>query len=147
MSNFTLISTWLSGIVLCGINLVIDLFHALCIVDLQSDELSPVDFCSRVNPVLFPEFLIHIVLTFLFIPHMNWLELFITVPVLVYDVISFLKHDHFYQPITVFNNIRMKEKISYSKLAYYLAFIFILLARLLYFVIVTYSTSKVSKRH
>ncbi|BFU26069.1 cornichon, putative [Entamoeba histolytica HM-1:IMSS-B] len=142
MSNFTLITTWLSGIVLCGINLVNVLFHALCIVDLESDELSPIDFCRRVNRLLFPEFIIHSILTLLFIPHLNWLELLLTLPVLLFDIIQLFKKDFQYNPTSVFYQIKNREKLSYTKLAYYLALIFILLARLLYFVIMNYSLSK-----
>ncbi|EMS13090.1 hypothetical protein KM1_090110 [Entamoeba histolytica HM-3:IMSS] len=51
------IVTWICGIFLSGVELVIVLFHCLCIVDIQTDQLSPVDFCKRVNPFIIPPML------------------------------------------------------------------------------------------
>ncbi|KAL7721548.1 ER-derived vesicles protein ERV14 [Entamoeba marina] len=142
MSDFTLIATWLVGIVLAGADLVLVLFQALFIVDLQTDEVSPVDFTRKVNKVLMPEFITHVLLTMLFIPHLNWLELVFTIPMLAYNMYLIINKQYRYSPTTVFNKIKRREYVSYFKLAYYLLFIFVLLARLLYFVIMTYGKSK-----
>ncbi|BFU24556.1 Cornichon protein, putative [Entamoeba histolytica] len=129
------IVTWICGIFLSGVELVIVLFHCLCIVDIQTDQLSPVDFCKRVNPLLVPEVIIQFILTLIYIPHFFIFELLFTIPLLSLDIYHFFNASFKYNPVTVFTNIHRKEVIGYLKICYYLLFIFISIGRILFHVI------------
>ncbi|ELP91939.1 hypothetical protein EIN_399990 [Entamoeba invadens IP1] len=139
MSSFAILLTWVLELILCGANLVVVLFRGLCIVDLQSDELDPVTFCRRVNKTMMPEIGIQIVILFVLFPSFLLTEMVIALPVVIYDLYAFFSGDFWFSPVSVFNGLRRKEIIGYIKIVYYLAFIFIIIGRILYYVIVTYT--------
>ena len=68
LSLITNILTYIFGLIVSGINLVITLFHSLYIVDLESDSMHPIDFVKKANRLMIPEIIAQVVLFVTFIP-------------------------------------------------------------------------------
>lgn len=136
MVSLGFIITEIISIIFSGANLVIVLFHCLCITDLQTDQINPIDFVRRVNKSLLPEFIVHILLTIIFVPKFLIFELIYTIPLLIYYIYCFVqKQKYYYNAVTVFDVLNKREMACYCKIVYYLIFIFVLVGRILYHVI------------
>ena len=135
LSLITNILTYIFGLIVSGINLVITLFHSLYIVDLESDSMHPIDFVKKANRLMIPEIIAQVVLFVTFIPHTRWLELMVFLPMTVFLIYQYFIKKHRYHATTVYDSTQKSQKINYVRLGYYVFCIFLLLARLLYFLI------------
>ena len=78
----SIILTYVFGLIVSGINLVLTLFHSLYIVDLETDTLHPIDFVRKANRLLIPEIIAQVVLFVAFVPQMRFFELMLLLPIL-----------------------------------------------------------------
>ena len=127
------------GLIVSGINLILTLFHALTIVDLEADSISPIEFARKTNKLLLPEIILQIALTMVFIPQLRFLELLFFLPMTIYMCYRYWGKHFKYYPTTVYDQTKDSQKLNYLRLAYYICAIFLLLGRLIYFLITYFS--------
>ena len=86
-----------------------------------------------------PELAIHAATFLLFVIEPNIFELVVCLPLLAVLGYRLATGRSRYDPLTVFYDIKDRERACYVRLAFYLLHIFGLLFQLLYFVIVTFA--------
>jgi hypothetical protein len=66
--------------------LIVFCLQLMCLADLEFDYINPYDFSSRINAVVFPEFVIQAVLTFFYLVTGHWIMSFFCLPYLYFNV-------------------------------------------------------------
>jgi putative copper export protein len=66
--------------------LIVFCLQLMCLADLEFDYINPYDFSSRINAVVFPEFVIQAVLTFFYLVTGHWIMSLFCLPYLYFNV-------------------------------------------------------------
>ncbi|KAL5281806.1 CNIH1 family protein [Megaselia abdita] len=62
------------------------IFHVIAFDELKTDYKNPIDQCNSLNPLVLPEYLLHILINVLFLFAGEWFSLFFNVPLIAYHV-------------------------------------------------------------
>ncbi|OQV15902.1 putative Protein cornichon [Hypsibius exemplaris] len=115
------------------------IFHMIAFDELKTDYKNPVDQCNTLNPLVIPEYGIHMFICLLFLLSGSWWTLLYNVPLIAYHVNRYRKrpvmsHHGLYDPTTIMNadelNHAMRE--GWIKLAFYLISFFVYLYMMIY---------------
>ncbi|PNX75805.1 protein cornichon 4-like, partial [Trifolium pratense] len=77
---------WIISFFLLIALLVLVTYQLMCLADLEFDYINPYDFSSRINAVVFPEFVIQAVLTFFYLITGHWIMSLFCLPYLYFNV-------------------------------------------------------------
>ncbi|GAU20710.1 hypothetical protein TSUD_231240, partial [Trifolium subterraneum] len=77
---------WIISFFLLIALLVLVTYQLMCLADLEFDYINPYDFSSRINAVVFPEFVIQAVLTFFYLVTGHWIMSLFCLPYLYFNV-------------------------------------------------------------
>ncbi|XP_054168264.1 protein cornichon-like [Oppia nitens] len=113
--------------------------HIITIDDLKSDYKNPIDVCQRLNPLVLPEYVIHLVFTIGFLMSNQWFSLLINIPVIVYHVYRYdgrpvMSEPGIYDPTCILNgqHLRRATVEGWTKLVFYLMTFFYYLFAMIY---------------
>ncbi|XP_024031213.1 protein cornichon homolog 1 [Morus notabilis] len=107
-------------------------FYQLVILsDLEADYLNPYESSSRINFLIVPEFVVHGVLCALFLLTWHWLLFLITLPLMCYAAMLFMKRKHLIDVTEVFRDLSFEKKYRLVKLGFYFVLLFIIIFRLI----------------
>ena len=70
------------------------IFHIIAFDELKTDYKNPIDQCASLNPLVLPEYILHLVFNVLFVFAGEWFSLAINLPLVAY-------HIHRYSPFKV----------------------------------------------
>lgn len=103
------------------------IFHIIAFDELKTDHKNPIDQCNSLNPLVLPEYFLHIFFNLLFLFAGEWLTLIINVPLIAYHINSYRKRPvmsgpGLYDPTTIMNadQLSKAQREGWIKLAFYL---------------------------
>nr|AAK15762.1 cornichon [Boltenia villosa] len=135
---------YIAAIILTAFLIFFAIWQIIAFDELKTDYKNPIDQCNSLNPLVLPEYAIHIFFTLLFLWGGEWVTVALNMPLIGYNVWRYLHRPvmsapGLYDPTTVMNadvlTYCMRE--GWCKLAFYLISFFYYLYRMIY-VLVTY---------
>ncbi|KAL1827221.1 hypothetical protein ACET3Z_005633 [Daucus carota] len=112
--------------------IIIVVYQLMCLSDLEFDYINPYDSASRINQVIFPEFITEGVLCFLFLVTGHWIMSLLAVPYLYYNVRLYMQREHLIDVTEIFNLLDREKKRRLFKLGYLVVLLFLSLFWLIY---------------
>nr|XP_002128475.2 protein cornichon homolog 1-like isoform X1 [Ciona intestinalis] len=135
---------YILALVLTAFLIFFAIWQIIAFDELKTDYKNPIDQCNSLNPLVLPEYAIHVFYNLLFLWAFEWLTVLLNLPLIAYNVYRYSKRPvmsgpGLYDPTTIMNadilSYCMKE--GWGKLAFYLLSFFYYLYRMIY-VLVTY---------
>merc|ERR1712000_624437 len=62
------------------------IFHIIAFDELKTDYKNPIDQCNTLNPLVIPEYILHLFINLLFLFAGEWLTLLLNVPLIAYHI-------------------------------------------------------------
>ncbi|XP_073147619.1 protein cornichon homolog 4-like [Henckelia pumila] len=109
---------WLFAFFLLIIILALVLYQLMCLTDLEFDYINPYDSTSRINWVVWPEFVAEGVLCLVHLTAGHWVMFLLCLPFLYYNVKVYSQQRHLLDVTEIFNQLRWAKKIRLYKLIY-----------------------------
>ncbi|CAO1339412.1 unnamed protein product [Diamesa hyperborea] len=126
MFNFSAFS-YIVALISDAFLIFFSIFHVIAFDELKTDYKNPIDQCNSLNPLVLPEYAIHVFFNLLFLFSGEWLSLILNVPLIAYHVWRYMNRPvitgpGLYDPTNIMNtdtlNKAMRE--GWIKLAIYL---------------------------
>lgn len=103
------------------------LFHVIAFDELKTDYKNPIDQCNSLNPLVLPEYLLHLLFNILFALSGEWFSLFLNIPLIAYHVNRYrtrpvMSGFGIYDPTSILNadTLSRCQREGWIKLAFYL---------------------------
>lgn len=64
----------------------LSVYHVIAFDELNTDFKNPIEHCKLMNPLVLPEYMIHFVMTAIFLLCGEWITVLINLPLLVYNI-------------------------------------------------------------
>ncbi|CAJ2650544.1 protein cornichon homolog 4-like [Trifolium pratense] len=116
---------WIISFFLLIALLVLVTYQLMCLADLEFDYINPYDFSSRINAVVFPEFVIQAVLTFFYLITGHWIMSLFCLPYLYFNVGMYRQKKHLVDVTEIFNMLSWEKKQRLIKLFYLVLTLFL----------------------
>ncbi|CAD7080056.1 unnamed protein product [Hermetia illucens] len=120
------------------------IFHVIAFDELKTDYKNPIDQCNSLNPLVLPEYLLHISFNLLFLFGGEWFSLCINLPLIAYHIWRYknrpvMSGPGLYDPTNIMNadNLSKNMREGWIKLAVYLLSFFYYLYGMIYSLIST----------
>ncbi|KAF7278068.1 hypothetical protein GWI33_008837 [Rhynchophorus ferrugineus] len=115
------------------------LFHVIAFDELKTDYKNPVEQCNSLNPLVLPEYILHIFFNFLFGAAGEWLSLLFNIPLIAYHINRYrtrpvMSGYGIYDPTSIMNADQLTrcQREGWIKLAFYLLSFFYYLYGMIY---------------
>lgn len=115
------------------------IFHIIAFDELKTDYKNPIEQCNTLNPLVLPEYIIHLVITLFFLLSGCYWTMLMNVPLLAYHIWRYIKRPMLtqpgiYDPTTIMGSSEMSRamKEGWMKLAFYLVSFFVYLYCMIY---------------
>lgn len=115
------------------------IFHVIAFDELKTDYKNPIDQCNSLNPLVLPEYLLHIFFNILFLVAGEWFSLFLNIPLIAYHINRYrtrpvMSGPGLYDPTSIMNaDVLTKcQREGWIKLAFYLLSFFYYLYGMIY---------------
>jgi hypothetical protein len=102
-------------------------FHVIAFDELKTDFKNPIDQCNTLNPLVLPEYVVHVFFNMLFLISGEWVPLLLNMPLIAYHVHRYLhrpimSRSGLYDPTTIMNGDQLSRatREGWFKLAFYL---------------------------
>ena len=102
-------------------------FHVIAFDELKTDFKNPIDQCNTLNPLVLPEYIVHLFFNLLFLLSGEWISLLINMPLIAYHVHRYMNRPimsraGLYDPTTIMNGDELSRatKEGWFKLGFYL---------------------------
>ncbi|CAK8562801.1 unnamed protein product [Lathyrus sativus] len=112
--------------------IVIIIYQLMCLADLEFDYINPYDSASRINRMVFPEYIILAVLFCFYIVTGHWVMALFCIPYIYYNVQLFRQRKHLIDVTEIFNMLPREKKQRLFKLFYLIFILFLSLFWLIY---------------
>ncbi|GAB6018525.1 hypothetical protein CHUAL_000221 [Chamberlinius hualienensis] len=119
--------SYIISIIVDAFLIFFSIFHIIAIDELKTDYKNPIDQCNSLNPLVLPEYALHICLNLLFIFAQEWLTVLINAPLIAYHINRYRKRPlmsghGLYDPTTIMNadELNKAQREGWIKLAFYL---------------------------
>jgi ABC-type spermidine/putrescine transport system permease subunit II len=103
------------------------LFHVIAFDELKTDYKNPIDQCNSLNPLVVPEYILHIFFNILFVAAGEWFSLLLNVPLIIYHINRYRTRPvmtglGIYDPTSIMNAdvLTRCQREGWIKLAFYL---------------------------
>ncbi|KAI9076664.1 hypothetical protein K1719_041429 [Acacia pycnantha] len=123
---------WLISFFLLIALLVIVTYQLMCLADLEFDYINPYDSSSRINKVVFPEFIVQGVLCLFYLVTGHWVMSLFCAPYLYYNVRLYRRREHLVDVTEIFNSLSWEKKQRLVKLFYLVFILFISIFWMIY---------------
>ncbi|ELT95757.1 hypothetical protein CAPTEDRAFT_223226 [Capitella teleta] len=115
------------------------IYHIIAFDELKTDYKNPIDQCNSLNPLVLPEYILHLFYNVLFLFAWQWGTLILNVPLIAYHINRYLHRPvmsgpGLYDPTTIMNadELSRAQKEGWIKLAFYLLSFFYYLYSMIY---------------
>jgi len=115
------------------------IYHIIAFDELKTDYKNPIDQCNSLNPLVLPEYGIHIFFNILFLFSWQLGTLLLNLPLIAYHIQRYLNRPvmsspGLYDPTTIMNadQLSRAQKEGWIKLAFYLLSFFYYLYSMIY---------------
>ncbi|XP_011500226.1 PREDICTED: protein cornichon isoform X1 [Ceratosolen solmsi marchali] len=103
------------------------IFHVIAFDELKTEFKNPIDHCNSLNPLVLPEYGIHIFINLLFLITGEWMSLILNVPLIAYHINRYrnrpvMARTGLYDPTSIMNlhDLNTCQREGWVKLAFYL---------------------------
>ncbi|XP_022901903.1 protein cornichon isoform X1 [Onthophagus taurus] len=103
------------------------LFHVIAFDELKTDYKNPIDQCNSLNPLVLPEYILHMFFNILFAASGEWFSLFLNIPLVAYHINRYrtrpvMSGPGLYDPTNIMNAdvLTRCQREGWIKLAFYL---------------------------
>ncbi|XP_046389186.1 protein cornichon [Ischnura elegans] len=118
------------------------IYHVIAFDELKTDYKNPIDQCNSLNPLVLPEYILHIFFNVLFMIAGEWFSLFLNVPLIAYHLNRYrtrpvMSGPGLYDPTSIMNmdTLTKCQREGWIKLAFYLLSFFYYLYGMIYSII------------
>jgi len=87
MSFNFVVCTYILAMVSDALLIFFSIFHIIIFDELKTECKNPIDQCDSLNPLVLPEYIIHLFFNILFLIGGEWISFAISVPLMVYHII------------------------------------------------------------
>ena len=116
------------------------IFHVIAFDELKTDYKSPIDQCRSLNPLVLPEYILHISFNILFLFAGEWFTLLLNIPLIAYHINRYLHRPSYmsepglYDATTIMNADVLGKcyREAWIKLSFYLLSFFYYLYGMIY---------------
>nr|CAD7427418.1 unnamed protein product [Timema monikensis] len=112
--------------------------------ELKTDYKNPIDQCNSLNPLVLPEYLLHLLFNLLFLFSGEWFSLCVNIPLIAYHINRYrtrpvMTGPGLYDPTSIMNSdvLTKCQREGWIKLAFYLLSFFYYLYGMIYSLIST----------
>merc|ERR1712048_676308 len=129
--------TYITALIADAFLLFFSIFHIIAFDELKTDYKNPIDQCNSLNPLVLPEYIIHIAINVLFLFAGEWFTILLNIPLIAYHVHRYktrpvMSTPGLYDPImnsvTIMNSVAIMNSVTldkcqregWAKLAFYL---------------------------
>merc|ERR1712042_339418 len=130
---------YIAALVLTAVLIFFAIWHLIAFDELQHDYKNPIDQCNSLNPLVLPEYVMHIFFNFLFLVAGEFFSLLLTLPLIGYHIHRYLKRPvmsgpGLYDPTSIMNAdvLNKCQREGWIKLAFYLISFFYYLYGMIY---------------
>ncbi|XP_014255588.1 protein cornichon [Cimex lectularius] len=120
------------------------IFHVIAFDELKTDYKNPIDQCNSLNPLVLPEYLLHMIFNVLFLLSGQWFSLCMNIPLIAYHVMRYKNRPvmscaGLYDPTDIMNTdvLTKCQREGWVKLAFYLMSFFYYLYGMIHSLITT----------
>ncbi|XP_076629506.1 protein cornichon [Colletes latitarsis] len=103
------------------------IFHVISFDELKAGYKNPIEHCNSLNPIVIPEYSLHIVINILFLISGQWFALFLNIPLIAYHLWQYwhrpvMSKPGLYDPTSIMNAqvLTAHQREGWIKLAFYL---------------------------
>ncbi|KAF0311249.1 Protein cornichon [Amphibalanus amphitrite] len=115
------------------------IFHIIAFDELKTDYKNPIDQCNSLNPLVLPEYFIHLVFNFVFLVAGEWFTVILNVPLIAYNINRYrtrpvMSGPGLYDPTCIMNadTLSKCQREGWIKLAFFLLSFFYYLYGMIY---------------
>lgn len=141
--NFAAFS-YIAALIIDAFLIFFSIFHVIAFDELKTDYKNPIDQCNSLNPLVLPEYALHVLFNLLFLFAGEWFSLAINVPLIAYHIWRYknrpvMSGPGLYDPTSIMNaDVLAKcQREGWIKLAVYLLSFFYYLYGMIYSLIST----------
>lgn len=80
------VAAYIAAMIGDAILIFLSVYHVIAFDELKTDFKNPIDHCKLLNPLVLPEYMIHMIITLMFLFCGEWITMIINLPLLVYNV-------------------------------------------------------------
>ena len=110
---------WLSLFAFLGAGLGMNMYILVCLTDLQNDFMNPHDTANRINKLVKPEVLFHLVVVVITTAMRRFGLCFMHLPVLLYSLKLYSKKEIYVDVTEIFNVLDREKKIRGWKVVFF----------------------------
>jgi len=103
------------------------IFHIIAFDELKTDYKNPIDQCNSLNPLVLPEYALHLLFNILFLISGEWFSLCLNIPLIAYHINRYrtrpvMSGPGLYDPTSIMNHdvLNQCQREGWIKLAFYL---------------------------
>jgi len=119
--------SYVLALILDAFLIFFSVFHVIAIDELKTDFKNPIDQCNTLNPLVLPEYIIHMFFNLIFLCAGEWLTVILNLPLIAYHVHRYMHRPimsgpGLYDPTTIMGAQQMNliTKEGWVKLLFYL---------------------------
>uniref|UniRef100_A0A5S6R1G7 Cornichon n=1 Tax=Trichuris muris TaxID=70415 RepID=A0A5S6R1G7_TRIMR len=124
--NFVAV-TYIFALIITAFLLFFAIYHIIAFEELKTDYRNPIEQCNSLNPLIIPEYGMHLFFNILFLFSMEFFSLAINIPLLAYHIHKYLNRPvmsspGIYDPTTIMNADHLNRAIreGWAKLLFYI---------------------------
>ncbi|KAH9507191.1 Protein cornichon 1 [Bulinus truncatus] len=130
---------YILALILTAVLIFFVIFHIIAFDELKTDYKNPIDQCNSLNPLVIPEYAIHMLFTFLFLIAAQFGTVLFNLPLIVYHIRRYINRPvmsglGLYDPTSIMNadELGRAQKEGWVKLGFYLISFFYYLYSMIY---------------
>jgi len=119
--------TYIIALIADAFLIFFSIFHVIAFDELKTDYKNPIDQCNSLNPLVIPEYLLHIIFNIFFLLAGEFTSFFLNAPLIAYHIHRYknrpvMSSPGLYDPTTIMNadNLAKCQREGWIKLAIYL---------------------------
>lgn len=119
--------SYIAALILDAFLIFFAVFHVIAFDELKTDFKNPIDQCNTLNPLVLPEYLVHILFNVVFLIAGEWVPILFNIPLIAYHVHRYLNRpimstSGLYDPTTIMNGDQLSRatREGWMKLGFYL---------------------------
>ncbi|KAL8589736.1 Protein cornichon 1 [Nucella lapillus] len=130
---------YIVALVLSAVLIFFAIFHIIAFDELKTDYKNPIDQCSSLNPLVLPEYFLHMLFTVLFLFAIQLGSLLWNLPLAIYHVKRYMQRPvmscpGLYDPTSIMNadELNRAQREGWVKMGFYLVSFFYYLYSMIY---------------
>jgi len=119
--------SYVLALILDAFLIFFSVFHVIAIDELKTDFKNPIDQCNTLNPLVLPEYIIHMFFNLVFLFAGEWITVLLNLPLIAYHIHRYMHRPimsgpGLYDPTTIMGAQQMNliTKEGWVKLLFYL---------------------------